>query len=55
MTDTTEQNRAETPEERLAAMSVELPEAREGVGDYEAWVITGNLLMTSGQLPWLDG
>ncbi|NNJ75614.1 MAG: RidA family protein [Anderseniella sp.] len=44
-----------TPEERLAALGIELPPVPGAVGDYAPWVITGNLLMTSGQLPWIDG
>lgn len=44
-----------TPEERLAALGVALPPVPGAVGDYAPWVITGNLLMTSGQLPWVNG
>ncbi len=44
-----------TPEQRIEELGIELPPAQVGVGDYEAWAITGNLLMTSGQLPWIDG
>lgn len=44
-----------TPEDRLAALGIELPPVPGAVGDYAPWVITGNLLMTSGQLPWIDG
>ncbi|MFK7963277.1 MAG: RidA family protein [Burkholderiaceae bacterium] len=44
-----------SPEERLAALGIELPPVPGAVGDYAPWVITGHLLMTSGQLPWIDG
>lgn len=43
------------PEERLAALGIELPPVPGAAGDYVPWVITGSLLMTSGQLPWIDG
>ena len=43
------------PEERLRALGVELPPAAPAVGDYAPTVITGNLLMMSGQLPWIAG
>lgn len=44
-----------TPEQRISALELELPPVPGAVGDYAPWVITGNLLMTSGQLPWIDG
>ena len=44
-----------TPEQRLRALGIELPPAPGVAGDYLPYVITGNLLMTSGQLPWIDG
>lgn len=44
-----------SPEQRLAALGVSLPPVPGSVGDYAPWIITGNLLMTSGQLPWIDG
>jgi len=31
------------------------PPAPAGVGAYVPWVRTGNLIFTSGQLPWRDG
>ena len=43
------------PEERLRFLRIELPPAAKPVGAYAATVITGNLLMTSGQLPWIAG
>jgi len=43
------------PLERLASMGLELPVAPGAVAAYVPWAITGNLLMTSGQLPWIDG
>lgn len=44
-----------TPEERLAALGIELPEAPAAVGAYVPWAETGNLVVTSFQLPWRDG
>ena len=43
------------PEERLRSLGIELPPAAPAVGAYAPTVITGNLLMTSGQLPWIAG
>lgn len=42
-------------EENLKRLGIELPEAPAAVGNYVPWVRTGNLVMTSGQLPWEDG
>ncbi len=42
-----------TPEQRLEELGLTLPPAREGIGNYAAWAMTGNLVMTSGQFPWL--
>src|SRR6202035_1566208 len=44
-----------SPEERLRTLGIELPPAPGTVGAYAATVMTGNLLMTSGQLPWIAG
>ena len=44
-----------TPEEKLADLEITLPEAPAAVANYVPWIQTGNLLMTSGQLPWIDG
>ncbi len=44
-----------SPEERLRMLGIELPPPAEPVGDYLPAIITGNLLMTSGQLPWIAG
>ena len=44
-----------TPEEKLADLEITLPEAPAAVANYVPWIQTGSLLMTSGQLPWLDG
>jgi len=44
-----------TPEQRLNDLGIELPPAPGVAGDYLPWIITGNLLMTSGQLPWING
>jgi enamine deaminase RidA (YjgF/YER057c/UK114 family) len=44
-----------TPEQRLRDLGIELPPAPGVAGDYLPYIITGNLLMTSGQLPWING
>jgi enamine deaminase RidA (YjgF/YER057c/UK114 family) len=44
-----------TPEQRLKDLGIELPPAPGVAGDYLPWIITGNVLMTSGQLPWING
>jgi enamine deaminase RidA (YjgF/YER057c/UK114 family) len=44
-----------TAEERLKQMGLEVPEAPKAVGAYVTWVRTGNLVVTSGQLPWQNG
>jgi enamine deaminase RidA (YjgF/YER057c/UK114 family) len=43
------------PMERLASIGLALPKAPGAVAAYVPWAITGSLLMTSGQLPWIDG
>ena len=42
-------------ERKLEELGIELPEAPAAVGSYVPFVRTGDLLVTSGQLPWLDG
>lgn len=44
-----------SPEERLAALNIELPAAAAPVANYVPVVQTGNLLVVSGQLPLVDG
>lgn len=44
-----------TAEQRLEALGIALPPPAPAVGDYLPTVTTGNLLMTSGQLPWIAG
>src|SRR5258706_14318169 len=41
-----------TAEENLRQLGLELPDPPAPVGAYVTWVRTGNLLVTSGQLPW---
>lgn len=55
MTQATNSNDTRTPEQRLKDLGIALPPAPGVAGDYLPWVITGNLLMTSGQLPWING
>lgn len=40
---------------KLEELGITLPPAPKGVAAYESWMKTGNLVYTSGQLPWLDG
>lgn len=47
--------RGQNPIERLASMGLSLPKAPGAVAAYVPWAITGNLFLTSGQLPWVDG
>jgi enamine deaminase RidA (YjgF/YER057c/UK114 family) len=42
-------------EQRLRDLGVELPLAPKAVAAYQPWARTGNLVITSGQLPWKDG
>lgn len=43
------------PEVRLEELGVKLPKAPGPLGAYAAWVRTGNLVMTSGQFPFVNG
>lgn len=36
----------------LGELGLQLPEAPAGVADYEAYSVVGNMVYTSGQLPW---
>ncbi len=44
-----------TPEEKLRALNIALPEAPIPLGSYIPCVVTGNLLFLSGMLPLRDG
>ena len=44
-----------SPEERLSKLGIALPVAAAPVANYVASVVTGNLLVISGQLPLADG
>ena len=46
---------SETIEARLAAMGIEIPDAAAPAANYLPYTRTGNLLFTSGQLPFRDG
>jgi enamine deaminase RidA (YjgF/YER057c/UK114 family) len=46
---------AVTPEDKLAELGIGLPEAPPAVGAYVPWARTGNLVVTSFQLPWRGG
>jgi enamine deaminase RidA (YjgF/YER057c/UK114 family) len=43
------------PEERLAQLGLAIPEAPGAVAAYVPWARTGNLVLTSFQLPWHEG
>jgi enamine deaminase RidA (YjgF/YER057c/UK114 family) len=42
-------------ENQLHSLGIELPSAPKAVGAYVTVIRTGNLVITSGQLPWNDG
>ncbi len=42
-------------ETRLIELSLDMPKAATPVGNYVAYVITGNLVFVSGQLPLVNG
>ncbi len=42
-------------EEKLRELDIDLPPAPPAVAAYQPWIRTGNLVFTSGQLPWRDG
>ncbi len=44
-----------TPDENLAALGITLPTPAKPVANYVGWVKTGNLVFTSGQLPFDNG
>ena len=46
---------AKTPEDRIGDLDLALPPPARAVANYVPWAITGNLVMTSGNLPWRDG
>ena len=45
----------ETPEDRLKIAGIDLPLPPKAVSNYAPWSKTGNLIYTSGQLPWISG
>ncbi len=42
-------------EAKLTELSITLPEAPAAVAAYQPWIRTGNLIYTSGQLPFRNG
>lgn len=44
-----------TPEERLAELGLDLPPVPAAVADYVTHTQIGNIIYTSGMLPWIDG
>lgn len=42
-------------EARLTELGLELPEVAKPAGAYVPAMVTGHLLFTAGQLPWVDG
>lgn len=45
----------DVPERQLAKLGIRLPAPPGPLGAYAPWIVTGSLLMTSGQFPWVDG
>jgi enamine deaminase RidA (YjgF/YER057c/UK114 family) len=43
------------PETRLQDLGLDLPPAAGAVANYAPWVISGGIVYTSGQLPWIAG
>jgi len=41
--------------ENLAGVGLHMPPPAAAVSSYDTWVCTGDLIVTSGQLPWVDG
>jgi enamine deaminase RidA (YjgF/YER057c/UK114 family) len=44
-----------TPDDRLKALGITVPTPAKPVANYIGWVQTGNLVFTSGQLPFDNG
>lgn len=44
-----------TPESRLAELGLALPPVPDAVADYVTHTQIGNIIYTSGMLPWIDG
>ena len=44
-----------TAEDRLISLGLTLPKTAGAVANYVPWAIVGNMLYTSGQLPWIEG
>ena len=44
-----------TPEERLKELDLDLPPVPQAVADYVTHTQIGNIIYTSGMLPWIDG
>ena len=42
-------------EARLAKLGLALPKPTKPVGNYQPWILSGNLLYLSGQFPIQDG
>lgn len=55
MTSTTTNGDSQSPEERLARLSIELPPAPQPVAIYVPAVRSGHLIYSSGQLPIVNG
>ena len=46
---------SETPEDRLAALGIDLPDAPAPAANYVPWVRSGDLVFVSGQVPMAGG
>lgn len=44
-----------TPEQNLDRLGITLPQAPPPVAAYLPWIQTGQMVVTSGQLPWRNG
>ena len=40
---------------RLTALNIELPDAPAPAANYVPFVLSGNLVFVSGQVPWVGG
>lgn len=48
-------NKSLSPSERLKELNISLPPVGPPLGNYVSWTTVGDLFLTSGQFPWIDG
>lgn len=46
---------ATDPEENIKLLGISIPNGPHGVGNYASWIVSENIIYTSGQLPWKNG